>query len=391
MYQTSPPTWLSVAKMTEAGLQLAFHGRHCVVRSKQGAVIAKAAKQDNRLYRISARAHASEETWSDSLSALTSSVIVADAASTQLAHQRMGRLHWNSLHQLHSQQHGQRVRNTIITARDVDFAEHIPGILLDHCQGNAIPVVPNERGQDTDASPVGHSARSTAPAPLLQQPIAVEDNHELGPNEEMESEYDSDSDSESHVSLGDTIPLSQLFASGGNIANTGLESELAQHPRRSPHHHAFNRAWDNQNQAHLALPSFAAFIRNEAQASSTATAFSSVTQLDHAEEPTSFDETTSSVDREQSLWEQAALDEMDSIQKGLPRLDVTDCKAVATPLATNVRLTNANSPLTPTAPEAAFITQIRMQSSSGSISQQWEDRCTQCWAPNPNLPSPSPC
>ena len=47
---------LSVAKMTEAGLQLSFHGQHCIIRSKQGAVIARAEKQDNRLYRILASA-----------------------------------------------------------------------------------------------------------------------------------------------------------------------------------------------------------------------------------------------------------------------------------------------------------------------------------------------
>jgi transposase InsO family protein len=570
---------LSVAKMTEAGLQLSFHGQQCVIRSKQGTVIARAVKQDNRLYRISARARSAGEATSDS--ALAASEPALDSlpeTSLQLAHQRMGHLHFKGLHQLRSQQlatdipwtadvadhqaqaavcdscqmgkshraampqaasqratqalelvhsdicgpmrtaslkqgavyfitfiddfsrftvmyairrkseafqcflaykayaenttgkrlrclrsdgggeyhsaqfndylrvHGitrqttpphtpehngvaeranrtlvesakcmlhtaqlppaywalalamaafirnrsptralqrmtpyeawtgakpslaglrvfgclayvhipkanrskleykarpcifvgysmqskaylcyDRARDTIITSRDVEFAEHTPGILFDtrHGKLKAAQVVPDEGGQDADVSSVGHNALPSAPAELPQQPVVdVDDDPEPEHGQRQEGKYDSDT--ESHVSFEDTSPLSQLLGGGGrHIANPAPASgpDPALPHRRSARHHASSRAWDIQdqaeakhNQANMALPSFDAFVRNWQVPSSTAvTAFTAVTQLGHAEEPTSFAEAMGSADHDK--WEQAAKDEMDSIQQ----------------------------------------------------------------------------
>jgi transposase InsO family protein len=208
-----------------------------------------------------------------------------------------------------------RVRDSIITSRDVEFAEHIPGILFDHRQGNP-PVVPDEGGQDIsgDTSSVGHGTLPSAVPVLPQQHVGLDD-----------VDFNSD------VSIEDTIPLSELLGGGQNAVNfepaqQQRAQQAGQRPaqphgqRRSARHHASTRALDvqaqteaKQDQVHLALPSFDAFVRDQASSSMSVTAFTAVTQIGHDDEPTSFSEAMGSVDREK--WEQAAKDEMDSIQQ----------------------------------------------------------------------------
>ena len=138
---------LSVAKMTEAGLRLSFHGRHCVIRSKQGAVIARAEKQDNRLYRISARTRSTGErrptsepnmvlgvaaAAADSKGAVVPVTANLNNCSAKLAHQRMGHLNFKSLQQIQSQNLATDIPWTSVTL------EHQASV-CDSCQmGNHI-------------------------------------------------------------------------------------------------------------------------------------------------------------------------------------------------------------------------------------------------------------
>jgi hypothetical protein len=199
-----------------------------------------------------------------------------------------------------------RARNTVITSRDVEFAEHVSGAT----HGPHMPLPPSvpkasvldEGGQDFDISTVVHPTQPPPPTALSQ------------PNENGEQK-DEDYDYGSDVSIEDTIPLSQLEL------NIGIPppSQPPTGYRRSGRHHASSRAWDTQaaavaqhDQAHLALPAFAAFVRDSTSADNAAV-YTTVAHAGPDDEPTSFSEAMSSA--ECSEWQRAAKDEMNSIQQ----------------------------------------------------------------------------
>jgi transposase InsO family protein len=96
---------LSVSMMTKAGLQLSFNGRHCIVRSPQGVVIARAVKENSgQLYRLNTRPRLQQ-------ASLVATAMAAPAGTTthqpqakqtlpQLAHERMGHLNFKAINQL---------------------------------------------------------------------------------------------------------------------------------------------------------------------------------------------------------------------------------------------------------------------------------------------------
>jgi hypothetical protein len=206
---------LSVAKMTEAGLQLSFNGRRCVIRSKHGAIIARAEKQDNNLYRISTRARSTGGETSPPnthmlLAAATTSVTASpEECSRQLARQPTEHFNSNSYH---------RGMDDIIDSRDVMF--HIPGILAEPPHSNS-ELMPDEGGLDTSVtdSPVGHSEPLTSSAPCtLPPPLAgLGDGHGPEHGEQLKGKHDPKYEINYHsdASIEDTMSLSELYDGGG--------------------------------------------------------------------------------------------------------------------------------------------------------------------------------
>jgi transposase InsO family protein len=196
-----------------------------------------------------------------------------------------------------------RLQDKIIVSRDVDFVEHVRGTLyrpgvdpFAYLPNRKALIGPNEGGQDFEESSVGPSPLPSPPAASSQDNTGV-----TGPSEpEDDFGYEAD----------DYLPL---WPAQISQQSTGQ--------RRSGRHHASSRALDSQanaeakhDQAHLALPSFDAFLRDHSSpTNSTAAAYAAVAQISHGDEPTSFSEAMSSADRDK--WEHAAQDEMDSIQQ----------------------------------------------------------------------------
>jgi transposase InsO family protein len=199
-----------------------------------------------------------------------------------------------------------RLQDKIIVSRDVDFVEHLRGT-LDGPGVDPFVYVPNEGGQDTEDSSVGHRLQPAPPAAPWQQNTSVTGASER----EDDSDYESDED---------RLPLSQLLDGSPVPAQLAQRSQQPVGQRRSGRHHASSRAWDTQaeagaqhEQAHLALPCFDAFLRDHTAPGSSIAAYAAVAHIGHDDEPTSFSEAMSSADSDK--WEHAAKDEMDSIQQ----------------------------------------------------------------------------
>jgi transposase InsO family protein len=110
-----PHNLLSVSKLTQAGLQVSFHGHTCIIRSDRGDVIGRAVKQSNQLYRFIVRpqpvllTHPTDGRTEQAAVLLARTTEASDSApaasslpTLQLAHERMGHLNMRSLLQLRS-------------------------------------------------------------------------------------------------------------------------------------------------------------------------------------------------------------------------------------------------------------------------------------------------
>jgi hypothetical protein len=98
---------LSVSRLTNAGLQLSFRRDHCLIRSPQGVLLARAHKENSgQLYRILTQPlqePTCSANFSDSTNSTGSSQSTSIGISLQLAHERMGHLNFQALTRLQSQ------------------------------------------------------------------------------------------------------------------------------------------------------------------------------------------------------------------------------------------------------------------------------------------------
>jgi transposase InsO family protein len=108
-----PHNLLSVSKLTQAGLQVSFHGHTCIIRSGRGDVIGRAVKQSNQLYRFIVHpqpvllTHPTDGDAEQAAALLARTTVASDSTPSslptlQLAHERMGHLNVRSLLQLQS-------------------------------------------------------------------------------------------------------------------------------------------------------------------------------------------------------------------------------------------------------------------------------------------------
>jgi transposase InsO family protein len=98
---------LSVSKLTEAGLHLSFHGQHCIIRSQQGSVIARAEKEKTgNLYRLLIRPRLPPSPSANVAQTQTLPEVATISSSQdeqihlRLAHERLGHLNVKALTQL---------------------------------------------------------------------------------------------------------------------------------------------------------------------------------------------------------------------------------------------------------------------------------------------------